>query len=198
MRLVSGLADLLVLLPASLAFIGLLLRLGAAGEAAAYAKALLFCLIATFLMKFSLAVCEAGGHPFGVESPSGHVAFSATFYGCVALTLSARRSSAVQGAVAVGVVAFIVLVAISRVVLRAHTRAETIVGATVGLLAIAIFLFNRPKHAPTDAPLSARSTLVPLVAVFLLLGLPIANHWTAEPWIDAMAAEFGALTHLCE
>jgi len=40
MWIVSGLADLLVLLPASLALIALLARTGAAGEAAAYAKAL--------------------------------------------------------------------------------------------------------------------------------------------------------------
>jgi hypothetical protein len=42
MWIVSGLADLLVLLPASLALIALLARTGAAGEAAAYAKLIFY------------------------------------------------------------------------------------------------------------------------------------------------------------
>ena len=90
MWIVSGLADLLVLLPASLALIALLARNGAVGEAVAYAKALLFCLIATLAMKFALATCGVGER-LGVESPSGHVAFAATFYGSLALMLGARR-----------------------------------------------------------------------------------------------------------
>jgi len=194
MRLISGLADLLVLAPASVALIAILARMGAIGEAVAYAKALLICLIATFAMKFSFAACGVGE---GVRSPSGHVAFAATFYGCLAMLLAARRSALARGFVAAAVAGFVVLVAVSRVALHAHSRLETIVGAAVGLAALAVFAVNRPKHAPSDAPLSAGSTLAPLALVFLVLALPLANHWSAEPWIDALAEDFGALTHLC-
>jgi len=171
-----------------------LARMGAVGEAVAYSKALLVCLIATFAMKFAFAAC---GVDESVRSPSGHVAFAATFYGSLAMLLAARRSALARGLVAAAVVGFIVLVAASRVALHAHSRAETIVGAAVGLAALAVFAANRPRHAPSDAPLSAWSTLAPLALVFLVLALPLANHWTAEPWIDALAEDFGALTHLC-
>ena len=196
MWIVSGLADLLVLLPASLVLIALLARSGAVGEAVAYVKALIFCLIATFAMKFALATCGAGER-LGVESPSGHVAFAATFYGSLALMLGARRAVAAKLSLASGVAAFVILVAVSRVALRAHNTAETVVGAATGLVALAIFFFNAPKRAPSDLPLSLVSTLAPLAAVYIVLALPIASHWSAESWIDAMAGQFGAVTDLC-
>ena len=196
MWIVSGLADLLVLLPASLALIALLARNGAVGEAVAYVKALIFCLIAAFAMKFALATCGVGGR-LGVESPSGHVAFAATFYGSLALMFGARRAVAAKLLLAAGVAAFVILVAVSRVALHAHNPAETFVGAATGLVALAIFFFNEPQRALSDPPLSFVSTLAPLAAVYIVLALPIASHWSAEPWIDAMAGQFGAVTNLC-
>lgn len=196
MWIVSSLADLLVPLPASLALIALLARAGAGGEALAYAKALLFCLVATFAMKFALATCGAGER-LGVDSPSGHVAVAATFFGALALMLGARRAAAAKLLLAAGVAAFVILVAVSRVAVNAHNPAETIVGAATGVVALAIFFVNEPKHTPSDQPLSLVSTLAPLAAVYVVLALPISSHCTAEPWIDAIADEFGAVTHLC-
>ncbi len=196
MWIVSGLGDLLVLLAASLALIALLARIGAVGEAVAYVKALSFCLIATFAMKFALAICGVGER-LGVESPSGHVAFAATFYGALALMLGARRAAASKLLLAAGVVALGIFVGVSRVALNAHNPAETIVDAATGLVALAIFFFNEPKRAPSDQPLSLVSTLAPLAAVYIVLALPIVSHWSAEPWIDAMADQFAAVTNLC-
>ncbi len=197
MDVVSALADLLVVLPASLGLIALLVGSGAIGEAVAYAKALIVCLVVVFAMKFALATCGEEASLFGIESPSGHVASAATFYGSLALMFGTRRAPALRIASAVAVVAFIVLVAISRVALRVHSRADTLIGAATGLVAIGVFLFNRPKHAPTDAPLSVASTLGPLTAVFAIGLLLVATHWTAEPWIDALAESFGAAAGLC-
>lgn len=197
MHFVTAAADLLLLAPASLVLIVVLARMGAVGEAIAYAKALAVCIVATFSFKFMLAVCGLGVFGRAVQSPSGHVAFAITFYGSLALLMSARRSAAIRWTVGAGLVALVVAVAASRVVLHMHSRAETIVGAAVGLAALAIFAREKPPHAASDAPLSVGSTLIPLALVFALLAAPLANHWSAEPWIDAMAADFGALTGIC-
>ena len=91
MRILSGISDLLVLLPASLGLIALLARAGARAQAIAYAKALLFSLTAVFAMKFALASCGPASALPGVESPSGHVAVAATFVGSLVFMFGAGR-----------------------------------------------------------------------------------------------------------
>ena len=123
---------------------------------------------------------------------------AATFYGSLALTLGPRRSAASKLLLGAGVAAFVILVAVSRVALNAHNPAETMVGAATGLAALAIFFANAPKRAPPEPPLARVNTLAPLAAVYVVLALPIySGRWTAESWIDAMAAQFGAVTNLC-
>ena len=108
-------------------------------------------------MKFALATCGVGER-LGIESPSGHVAFAATFYGSLALMLGPRRSAASKLLLGAGVAAFVILVAVSRVALNAHNPAETMVGAATGLAALAIFFANAPKRAPPEPPLARVKT----------------------------------------
>ena len=51
---------------------------------------LVVCLVAAVLAKLVFHACETQTIlAFGIESPSGHVSFSATFYGCLALLVGA-------------------------------------------------------------------------------------------------------------
>src|ERR1019366_9156304 len=94
MHLVTNLGDLAVLLPASLGLIAFLAWIGAREDATAYAAAAAVCLLAALLAKLGFAACGARYSALGVESPSGHVAFSATFYGCLAVLFGAGRTLA--------------------------------------------------------------------------------------------------------
>jgi membrane-associated phospholipid phosphatase len=197
MRILSGLSDLLVLVPASLGLIALLVRAGARREAIAYAKALVFCLTAVFTMKFALASCGRAPAFPGVESPSGHVAVAATFVGSLAFMFGSGRPAWQRLALTVAGTALVALIALSRVRLGAHSPPETAVGAATGVVALAIFRANWATSEVATPHDAAPLPLAPLLIVYGFCALVGANRWTAEPWIDALAADFGRFAHLC-
>jgi hypothetical protein len=111
MHLVTNLGDLAVLLPASLGLIVFLAWIDSRRDAAAYTAAALVCLTAALFAKLALAACAGRYSLFGVESPSGHVAFSATFYGCFAVLFGAGRTLARRLALYAGAAALVLLMA---------------------------------------------------------------------------------------
>ena len=92
MHLISDLGDSAVLLPASLGLLAFLIGFGSRADALAYAGALVAGLMAALLAKLALATCGPAHPLFGVESPSGHAAFGAIFYGCLAVLTFATGS----------------------------------------------------------------------------------------------------------
>jgi membrane-associated phospholipid phosphatase len=197
MHLVTNLGDLVVLLPASLGLIVFLARVGARQDAMAYAAALAVCLTAALFAKLAIAACGEQYAVLGVESPSGHVAFSATFYGCLAALLGAGRTIVRRLTLYAGAAALVAAIGASRIALEAHTAPEVFVGAAIGAASIALFVALRAR--PERLALSPRSLLrmSPLAALYALCVLLLAGHWTAEPLIDAIAAQIGASLHLC-
>jgi membrane-associated phospholipid phosphatase len=197
MILVTNLGDLIVLLPASVGLIVFLARVGARQDALAYVAAAAGCLTGALVAKLALAACGEGHAVFGVESPSGHAAFAATFYGCLAALFAAGRPVAARLALYGAAIALILLIAMSRVALDAHTVPEVVVGLSIGAGSVALFHAVRVKPERLDLTPEAMIRMSPFAVVFALCWLVLAGRWTAEPYIDAIAAQFGVGLHLC-
>ena len=197
MQLVSNFGDIAVLLPASLGLIVFLAWIGWRQDAAAYAAAVAVCLTAALFGKLALAACGGNHSVFGVESPSGHAAFAATFYGCLALLFATGRAVGRRLALYGGATALILAIGASRVALEAHTVQEVGVGFLIG--AVSIALFNALRVSPERLEFSSRTAvqMSPFAALYALCFLLLADHWTAEPLIDAIARWVGADMHLC-
>jgi hypothetical protein len=197
MHLVTNLGDLAVLLPASLGLIAFLAWIGAKEDAAAYAAAMAVCLLAALFAKLAFAACGARYAVLGVESPSGHAAFSATFYGCLAVLFAAGRTLARRLALYAGAAALILLIGASRVALQAHSVAEVVVGLIIGAMSIGLFRALRISPEPLRFSAQTIVRMSPFAALYALCLLLLAGHWSAEPVIDAVAARLGADLHLC-
>jgi membrane-associated phospholipid phosphatase len=197
MILVTNLGDLIVLLPASLGLLVFLARFGARQDAIAYVAATAVCLTGALAAKLALAACGEGHAIFGVESPSGHAAFAATFYGCLAALFASGRPVAARLALYGGATTLILSIATSRVALEAHTRPEVVVGLLIGVGSVALFNAVRTKPERLDLTPEAMMRMSPFAALFALCWLVLAGRWTAEPYIDAIAVQFGLGLHLC-
>jgi len=197
MHLVTNLGDLAVLLPASLGLIAFLVWSGAKEDAAAYAAAMALCLLAALLAKLAFAACGTQYAVLGVESPSGHTAFSTTFYGCVALLFAAGRTFSRRAALYLGAAALVLLIGASRVALQAHSAAEVVVGIVIGAPSIGLFRTLRVSSEPLRLSAQTIARLSPFAALYAACLLLLAGHWSAEPVIDAVAAELGADLRVC-
>jgi membrane-associated phospholipid phosphatase len=196
MQLVSNFGDLAVLLPASLGLIVFLARISWRQDAAAYAGALAACLTAALFAKVVFAACGGNHSLFGVESPSGHAAFSATFYGCLAALFGAGRTIGWRLGLYGGAAALVVAIGASRVALEVHTVQEVVAGVLIGAMSIAAF--NTLRLAPARLELSFQTVvrMSPFAVLYALCLLLLPGHWTAEPFIAAIAAQLGANMHL--
>lgn len=197
MNLVTNLGDIAVLLPASLGLVVLLARLGLRRDAAAYAAAVAACLTTALLAKLAFAACGENRYVFGVESPSGHAAFAATFYGSLAALLAAGRPIASRTAIYGGALALVLLIAASRIALGAHTPPEVAIGLIIGLLSVAAYKALSSQSERLEMTPGTIAHLSPLAVLFAVCWLALAGRWVAEPYIDTIASLFGAQLHVC-
>jgi hypothetical protein len=197
MHLVTNLGDLAVLLPASLGLIAFLAWVGAKEDAAAYAAAIALCLLSALLAKLAFAACGMRYAVLGVESPSGHTAFSAAFYGSLAVLFAAGRTRARRLALYAAATALVLLIGVSRVALQAHSVAEVVVGLAIGAMSIGLFCALRVSREPLQFSAQTIVRISPIAALYAACLLLLAGHWSAEPVIDAVAAELGADLRLC-
>jgi membrane-associated phospholipid phosphatase len=197
MHLISDLGDSAVLLPASLGLLAFLIGFGSRADALAYAGALVTGLAAALIAKLALATCGVEHPVLGVESPSGHAAFGAIFYGCLAVLFATGRSIGSRLALYVGAVSLVALIGVSRLVLEAHTLPEVAVGLLIGGASVALFCVLRVD--PERLELSPRTVLLmsPVATLYAVCLLLLADRWTAEPIIDSIASMIGLHLHLC-
>ncbi len=102
----------------------------------------------------------------GLSSPSGHACLSAVVYGTLATLISAGRPPAARVAIHAAAIAFVAVVAVSRVMLGVHTWLEVAVGLGVGVLAQAWFAWSYAHMEPLR--LDLRVFGVTLVATMLV------------------------------
>lgn len=102
------------------------------------------------------------------QSPSGHSAFSAVFYGCAALLVAVGQRPAVRTLGGLGALALIAAISLSRVWLGYHSWEEVTAGLSIGALGVLAFWRVCP---PLDRPVLT----LPVLAAVLGLGLLLAG-----------------------
>jgi membrane-associated phospholipid phosphatase len=197
MSQIGNLGHSAILLPASLALFGILLWLGRRADAMAFLAALTVCLVAALLAKLFFHGCGSGDLVLGIESPSGHVSFSAVFYGCLALLIAAGRPSWQRTAIGAGAILFVVLIGASRVIVWAHTIPDVAAGLFIGAASVLVFQALRGPRRPLVAPIRAVAFGAPAAAILIVVILHFARHWTPEPLIEAVALRLGLLLDAC-
>ena len=194
---IGGFGHSAILFPASLALFGLLLWLGRRSDALAFLAALIVALVGTLIAKLAFHACEQGSLTFGVESPSGHVSFSAVFYGCVALALGAGRPPWQKVVLYAVAALWVALIGASRIVVEAHNLPDVVAGLIIGAISILTYWALRGPPRPLALSFRAIALGAPAVAVVIAVILYFARHWTPEPLIEAVALRLGLLLDVC-
>ena len=197
MSQIGNLGHSAILLPASLVLFCVLLWLGRRADALAFLAALSVCLVAALVAKLFFHACGSGDVALGIESPSGHVSFSAVFYGCLALLFSAARPLWQRIVIGAGAALFVVLIGASRVVVWAHTVPDVAAGLVIGAASLLVFQALRGPPRPLVAPFGAIAFGAPAAAILVVVILHFARHWTPEPLIEVVALRLGLLLDAC-
>jgi len=145
---------------------------------------LLAGVLITALKVFFLS-CGAHWQP-GLISPSGHACLSAVVFGTLGTVAAAGRPVLERVAIAVLVVLFVGIIAISRVVVGVHTWTEVIVGLMVGVSAQLLFAWS---YFRTEPPRFDMKTFGLVLTATLLLAFGI--RLPAESFIRHMAKRVG-------
>ena len=163
---VTNFGDLDLLLPLSLVVAGTLWRFESRAVATAFAGALVLCLGTLAVLKLTLLSCGAYWHLL-VRSPSGHCGAATIVYGAIAIVLATHTPPRLRRLWYGGALALIVLIALSRVVLRMHSQVEVAIGLTIGAACLALFTLRyrgRPHPRINPLALGLALSLTSLVA----------------------------------
>jgi membrane-associated phospholipid phosphatase len=149
LSLATALGNAAFLLPATALVAASLLLAGSRRAALSWAAAIGLCVALTVLAKLLFHACGAALPGLAIRSPSGHTSVSTTFYACAVLTLAAERPLALRLGLALAGAALIAFIAVSRILLHAHTPQEVVAGLMVGLLCVLYYaLLGPPGAAP--------------------------------------------------
>ena len=138
-HLLTHLGDSALLVPLSLAAIGILFWNDHRPTAVRFAISVAAVMAAMVVLK--VGFYSVGGDTYlNVLSPSGHAGFSVTVYGCLAAVLAKHLRRA--GATIVVAATTILLAAVleSRIAIRAHTPEEVVMGSVLGFICVAVFV----------------------------------------------------------
>jgi membrane-associated phospholipid phosphatase len=176
---ISHLGDAALLIPASALLVAYLVYRRFPGHAGLWLATLALCGFLTLALK---AVFFACGTSFAIRSPSGHSSLSLTFYGCAAVMASVDKTRATQLAMLAVGAGLALAVALTRIVLHAHTTSEVLSGLLIGGVCVAWFGKRYFALRPIILPWPA------LVAAVALLAVATHGvHWDFE-WLAARIA----------
>jgi len=157
--------DTAVLLPLSLVFFIWLLATHRAATALIWLLIVVACNFVIGALKLYFLACPAGDI---LRSPSGHTGLGILVYGSIALVLAAatRRRWLRRLIVALGT-ALVVLIAVSRLMLRNHSPTEIAIGAAIGGVSLAVFArFYRPGNSRRRSVFLLAVVALAVVVVF--------------------------------
>ncbi len=169
LRLITDFGDVAFLACIAAVLLTRLLWLRQTPVAVAFALAIVLCSGITVLGKIAFHFSDAYFPFLGVRSPSGHVSLSTTVYGCCAILLGADKERWMRIVIWVVSAAFIAAVALSRVLLHAHTSGDVAIGLLFGACSLVLFSYCRPRGPllpltwqPLAAAVLVAAILVPL------------------------------------
>jgi membrane-associated phospholipid phosphatase len=199
---VTDFADGGTVLPVAAAILAVLLAYGERRQALTWALAVGLVLGVILALKFSLTGCLPPSPLACVRSPSGHTASAAVVYGGLATVL--RRAppppalppvptpmlQAVLPTLALSLVVAGVIGG-TRVLLRAHTPPEALLGGGIGVLGAGCLAAAWPRAMRPEL-LAGRAVVVSAVVAVLVVALH-GGHWSAEQLIRRTAPWFWPL-----
>jgi membrane-associated phospholipid phosphatase len=188
MNFVTDFGDLAVLLPLATTILLWLLLSGAREAALWWLAGLALCIGGIGLLKVYLAACATSG---ALRSPSGHSGFSLLVYGGFAACLGARVARRWR-LLAMGAAAIVVAgIAVSRLVLGAHTPIEDGVGLLIGGASLVLFVAGSGLRleGPRPRPL--------LTAAILIIVLLHGHELHAEAVLHAVGVYLAKTSPVC-
>jgi membrane-associated phospholipid phosphatase len=127
-----------------------------------------------------------------LRSPSGHTALSFLVYGALSLVVAVESRGWRRYLTLVLGGGFIAAIAVSRIVVRAHSMIEVIAGSAIGLVALAIFALTYRRNRPADV------SLRPLViSSILLMFLLNGQELRAEEFLHGIAVLLNVSGRAC-
>ena len=187
MTFLTDFADQAVILPIVLAVGVALFAQGWRRGAVAWALVIIVTFAAMLALKVLFIACSASLGTGDIRTPSGHVASAAVVAGGLAAVLLRRRSAVLAMAALAAIV-----IGLSRLALGAHSPAEVMIGAGVGLAgALALPLLA----GPTPRGLDGRRVAVIAVAVVVIFH---GMHLPAEAHIRSTAWRFANVLAVCQ
>lgn len=172
---ITDFGDTAVTLPLAAATIVFLLFSGWRRAAIAFVLALIGAGIAIALVKLVLESC---GHPLlhtDITNPSGHAAISATVYGCLAVLFGRNLPVGYRWYPGLAAGALMGAIALSRIILDAHSLPEVAVGLAIGGAATAMFF-----HVLATARAGAFRNLWLILVVALVMAVMHGSRWPIE------------------
>jgi len=183
----TDIADQAVILPLVLAITLALFAQGWRRGATAWAVAVCATFGVILALKVTFMACSTAFGTSEIQTPSGHVAAAAVVAGgFAALLLRGRIAALTLAALAA------VAIGITRLALGAHTAAEVLIGAGVGLLGAWVLLALAGRTPPG---LNARRMLLMAVVVIAVFH---GQHLPAEARIRSTAERIARMLPVCQ
>lgn len=167
----TNLGDLAVLLPLSAVVLVWLLLWPRWDAASWWVPSVTFCVGAMAILKIFHNACPE----ILSSNPSGHTGLSVLVYGAIFVLVSARTKTWQKIALISIGIALAIGIAVSRVLIGAHSIPEIVIGMAIGALSLALFVFGFRRSIAAEYP--SWFLVVPSVAVVLLLN---GYHLQAE------------------
>src|SRR4051794_34577242 len=186
---ITNFGDLAVLLPVAGIIPLWLVAVRLPRVALRWAVALALCLGGIAALKIFFYACPPLAE---LRSPSGHTGLSTLVYGALLLILAAEGAGWRRVLILVAGAMFILAIALSRVLLHAHTPLEAVLGLAIGSFALPVFA--QGYIGRSDAPLSVRPLVV---AVALLLVVLHGQQLHAEELLHAIGVYLQVATLAC-
>jgi membrane-associated phospholipid phosphatase len=178
---VTDFGDTAVTLPLAALTIAFLLLSGWKRAALSLAIALAACVIAIGLAKLALESCGTPLLHTEITNPSGHAALSTTVYGSLAVLFAGNVAAKRRWIPIAAATLLLIAIALSRVILDAHSLIEVVLGLAIGLGALVLF-YRSLAAGPAVAIHGVWLVLASLVVVAVMHGA----RWPIEDIVRAI------------
>lgn len=190
MQFLTNFGDEAVLLPLAAATLLWLSRIVGRRSAIMWCGAFLVAGGGTAILKIYLSACATPIDTLG--SPSGHTSMSTFVYGGIALIAGAELEAWPRVAAGAAGAALVAAVALSRVMLGAHSPADVAAGLVIGGTALALFAWTYLQHRGVERQ------VWPLLAGAALVALALHGHHAQfEPLWRALGSYMRDSAGLC-
>ena len=164
---VTDCGDLASLLPIACVLTLWSALIGKHGILKGWLAALALCIGGTAILKIYFFACPLFSD---IHSPSGHTSLSTLVYGTLTFVVARALGDWRRWVAVLAGASFIACIAISRVIVEAHSIPEVLLGSVLGLAALFLFAAAYLRDTPTKA------YLAPLITISAMLVILLNGH----------------------